>query len=71
MGEQYFIKEFGEKRIPNSGYRTKNLLISHLHYYKNYGKTAVYLAIFWLDETTLPNLCLAGGALNVLMNSEY
>jgi carbamoyltransferase len=66
----YFIKEFGEKRNPNSEYEQKHFDMA-FGLQKIIEKTGVHLANFLYDNTKLSNLCLAGGvALNVLMNSE-
>jgi len=66
----YFIKEFGEKRSPDSEYDQRHFDIA-FGLQRIIEKIGVHLANFLYDQTKTPNLCLAGGvALNVLMNRE-
>ena len=65
-----FIKEFGDKRKPNSEYDQQHFDIA-FGLQRLIEKIGIHLANFLYEKTNVPNLCLAGGvALNVLMNRE-
>jgi len=65
-----FIKEFGDKRKPNSEYDQRHFDIA-FGLQRIIEKIGIHLANFLYAKTNVSNLCLAGGvALNVLMNRE-